>query len=169
MRLDEHVHAEPPRLAITAARLVVVEHREHRQHRVGAVQPRLGDLARIDDEILGEDRPVDSRAAPPRRSSSEPPKKGASVSTLIASATPRIGRAPAPPDRRAGRIAPAEGEALFTSMMKRAPGRASAARRLRRVGSRRAAIAAGAAEPRGDVGALARDDRAENAAGISHC
>ena len=73
--------------AITAARLVVVEHRQHDQHRVGAVQPRLADLARVDDEILGEDRPVERARGPSRRSSSEPPKYGASVSTLIASAT----------------------------------------------------------------------------------
>ena len=49
-----------------------------------------------------------------------------------------------------GRIAPAEGEAFFTSMMKRAPGRASAARRLSAVGARARAVGAArrAAPPR---------------------
>ena len=68
-----------------------------------------------------------------RRSSSEPPKSGA-----VGQHADRIG------DRRIGAPPPAstltalrwpDGEARFTSMMKRAPGRASAARRLRRVGS----------------------------------
>ena len=41
---------------------VVVEQRQHDQNRVGAGDPRFGDLARIDEEVLGEDRPVELAA-----------------------------------------------------------------------------------------------------------
>ena len=70
--------------------------------------------------------------------------------------------------RLAGRIAPREGEPRFTSRMKRAPGRASAALRLRRVGCRREGSRPKPVEPRRHVGALARDDFGEDAAGLSH-
>ena len=57
-------------------------------------------------------------------------------------------------------------------MMKRIPGRASAAARLRRrpvVGARDELGQAHAAEPRGDVGALSPRDLAKYAFRISHC
>ena len=119
--------------AITAAASVVGEHGEDGQHRVGAVKPGLGDLARVDDEVLGEDRPAE--LAPDRPQILERPAEIGRVgehadrvrrAAIGARERARVG---ARPDR------PADGEPRFTSMMKRAPGRASAALRLRRVGS----------------------------------
>ena len=55
--LDQHVHAEPPGRRHHRRRFVVVEHGEDDEHRVGAVKPGFGHLARIDDEVLGQDRP----------------------------------------------------------------------------------------------------------------
>ena len=46
MDLDQRVHAEAARLGDHCARRLVVEQRQHHQHRVGAGDPRLGDLAR---------------------------------------------------------------------------------------------------------------------------
>ena len=63
MNLDQRVHAEPARLGDHRARALIVEQRQHDQHRVGAGDPRFGDLARIDEEVLGEDRPVELAAA----------------------------------------------------------------------------------------------------------
>ena len=65
MDLDQRVHAEAARLGDHRARCVVVEQRQHHQDRVGARDPRLGHLAQIDEEILGEDRAVE--LAPSRR------------------------------------------------------------------------------------------------------
>ena len=63
MDLDQRIHAEAPRLVDHGARLRVVEQREHDEDGIGAGDPRLGHLARIEEEILGEDRSVDIRAA----------------------------------------------------------------------------------------------------------
>ena len=45
--------------AIIVARGRIVEQRQHHQDRVGSGDPRLGDLAQVDEEVLGEDRPVE--------------------------------------------------------------------------------------------------------------
>ena len=59
MDLDQSVHAQPCCLGDHCARRLVGEQRQHHQHRVGAGKPRLDDLAGIDEEVLGEDRPVE--------------------------------------------------------------------------------------------------------------
>ena len=88
MRLDQHVHAEPPRLVEDRRRFRIVEQRQDRQHRVGAVQARLRHLARVDDEVLGEDRA--GKDAAHRREIVERAAEevGPSVSTLTATAAP---------------------------------------------------------------------------------
>ena len=73
MNLDQRVHAQPPRFGDHLRAPLVGEQRQHHQHRVGAGNSRLGDLPDVDEEVLGEDRPVEF-AARGRRSSSEPPK-----------------------------------------------------------------------------------------------
>ncbi len=76
------------RLGDHRSRRVVVEQRQHHQHRVGAGDPRLGDLARIDEEVLGEDRSVELAAERPRDRRASRRNKARSHSTLSASATP---------------------------------------------------------------------------------
>jgi hypothetical protein len=56
MRLDQHVHAEAARLGHDPGRVPIVEQRKEDEYGVCAMKPRLRHLARIDDEILGEDR-----------------------------------------------------------------------------------------------------------------
>ena len=62
MRLDQGVHPETAGFGNDLCGRCVVEHRQHDQNRIGAVDSRFGDLARVNDEILGEDRGV-GRAA----------------------------------------------------------------------------------------------------------
>ena len=52
----------------------------------GAGRPRLEDLELVEDEVLAQHRHGEPGAAAARRSSSEPPKNGPSVSTEIAAA-----------------------------------------------------------------------------------
>ena len=87
MDLDQRVHAEPARLGDHLARALVVEQREHDEHRVGARDPRFGHLTQIDEEVLGQDRAVEFAA---RRGEvvERAAEKGRSQSTLSASATP---------------------------------------------------------------------------------
>ena len=59
MDLDQRIHAEAPRFGDHRSRGRIVEQREHHQDRVGAGDPRLGDLAQVDEEVLGQDRPVE--------------------------------------------------------------------------------------------------------------
>ena len=129
MDLDQRVHAEPPRLGDHRSRRIVVEQREHDQHRVGARDPRLGDLAQVDEEVLGEDRPVELAAR-----GREIVERAAEIGA-VAQHAQRIGDAGiAARECRwigAGRIAPSEGDAFLISRMKRAPFLASAAARLR--------------------------------------
>ena len=56
MGFDQDVHAEPSGDRHDLGGLIVVEQGEEDEHGVGAVEPRLGNLARVDDEVLGEDR-----------------------------------------------------------------------------------------------------------------
>ena len=58
MRLNQGIHAEQRRFGHDVTRGFVVQDRQHDENGVSAVQPGLRHLARIDDEILGEDRPV---------------------------------------------------------------------------------------------------------------
>ena len=60
--LDQRIHAEAARFGDHLTRGRVVEERQHHQHRVGSGDARLDDLARIDEEILGEDRAVELTA-----------------------------------------------------------------------------------------------------------
>ena len=53
---------EPPRLRHHRRGLAIVERRKDDQHRIRSEAPGLGHLERIDDEILGEDRPVEPAA-----------------------------------------------------------------------------------------------------------
>ena len=64
MRLDQSVHAEPPGHRQDLGRLGIVEQRQDDENGVGAVEPGFGNLARVDDEVLGEDRAVED---PPHR------------------------------------------------------------------------------------------------------
>ena len=59
MHLDERVHAEAARLGDDLARVLVVEQREHHENRIGAGNPRLRDLPRVNKEVLGEDRSIE--------------------------------------------------------------------------------------------------------------
>jgi hypothetical protein len=59
MDFDERIHSEPPRFIDHRPRLFIVEQREHHQNRIGAGNPRFGDLARIDEEVFGQDRAVE--------------------------------------------------------------------------------------------------------------
>ena len=60
MHFDDRVHRQPPRFGHHRRSLAVAKHRHHHQHRVGACRPRFGHLGGVDDEILGEDRPVEA-------------------------------------------------------------------------------------------------------------
>ena len=62
MHLDQYIHREPRRLGDDRLRGIVVEDGEDDQHGVCTVETRLGNLARIDDEILGKDRAVEGGA-----------------------------------------------------------------------------------------------------------
>jgi hypothetical protein len=166
MRLDEHVHAEPLGRRHHCARFFIAEHREHRQHGVGAVPPRLGDLARIDDEVLGEDRPV--MDAPDRRQVVERAAEEGPVGEhadrvgdagISSRLRRRIGARPDRAGRRRGLL-------HLHDEARAGPGQR---RRQAEPGRLRPGQGVGAAQPRRDVDPLARDDLAEDAAGISHC
>ena len=55
MDLDQNLHSEPPCFGDDSPRGLVVEQRQHRQHRIGTVQPSLHHLTRIEEEILRQD------------------------------------------------------------------------------------------------------------------
>ena len=59
MHFDQRLHAEARRFVDHRSRGRVVEQRQHDEHRVGARDPRFADLPDIDEEILGQDRPVE--------------------------------------------------------------------------------------------------------------
>ena len=88
MNLDQRVHAEAARFGDHRRAPLVIEQRQHHQHRVGAGNARLDDLARIDEEVLGEDRAIELAPAPPPGRRANRRKTRPSHSTLSASATP---------------------------------------------------------------------------------
>ena len=162
--LDQHIHAKRVRRRQHRPRLVVVQHREHGEHRIRAISPRLRDLAGIDHEILGEDRSAEH--CPHRRQIRQrAAEKG-------------------PVGEHADRLRGAPIGARLLRRIDAGPDRALGGRSLlhlhdearARAGERRAQAAGGrhrarrtAREPRRDLDALARDDFSENAARFSHC
>ena len=109
------------------ARFVVVEHRKHHQHRIGAGDARLDDLARIDEEILGQDRAGEIRRARRKIGRASRRKQRPSMSTLSASATAGIAARDQLPTSAPAADRPRDGDAFLISRMKRAPGCAIAA------------------------------------------
>ena len=88
--LHEHVEVERERVAVQPLQLARLQRGDDQQDRVGARDRRLEQLVRVDDEVLAQDRQL-AAARAARRSSSEPPKCGRSVSTDSAAA-PRVRR-----------------------------------------------------------------------------
>ena len=166
MDLDQRIHAEARAPRRSSRAPLIVEQRQHHQDRVGAGDPRLGDLARVDEEVLGEDRSVEFAARGGEvveRSAEECGRRRA----RSAHRRRRHSRAPAPPASASGRIAPADGDAFLISRMKRAPGCASAAREAARASASRGRAARRATRRRSAPAsslALGRRDLAENAA-----
>ena len=66
MHLDDRIHRQAARLGQHRRRIAVGQDRHHHQHRIGARRARLRHLCRIDDEILGKDRPVEPGPNPPQ-------------------------------------------------------------------------------------------------------
>ena len=62
MHFDQSVHAKAPRFGDAGGRRLVVEHRQHDQDRVGAVDAGLRHLTHVDGKILAQDRPVEAAA-----------------------------------------------------------------------------------------------------------
>src|SRR5690242_5075336 len=62
MHLDERVHAEAPRLRDHRSNVAVAEERQDQQDRIGTGNPRFGDLAQIDEEVLRENGSVELAA-----------------------------------------------------------------------------------------------------------
>ncbi len=160
--LDQHVHAEPARCRHHRGRFLVAEHGEDHQHRVGAVPPGFGHLARVDDEVLGEDRPeilaphrpqIVERSAEIRRVGEHADRvRGAAIGARERS---RVGAGP-DRSRRGGAALHLHDEACA------GPGQ----RRLE-ASPGRLGLAAEPRQPDGDVDALAGDDLGEDA--LSHC
>ena len=56
VHLHERLHAEPHAVLVERAERRVIEHRDDQQHRVGAREPRLGNLVHVQDKVLEQDR-----------------------------------------------------------------------------------------------------------------
>jgi hypothetical protein len=63
MDLDQRIHAELPRLGNEGLSSSIIEHRQHDKDCVRSGNSSLGDLAKVEEEILGQDRAVEM---PPR-------------------------------------------------------------------------------------------------------
>ena len=59
MNFDQGVHTEPARLLDHVSGGLVIEQRQHDENRVSARNPRFGDLTQVDEEVLGQDRPIE--------------------------------------------------------------------------------------------------------------
>ena len=55
----QRIHAETAGFGDHRSRFAIVEQRQHHEDCVGPGDPRFDDLARVDEEVLGEDRPVE--------------------------------------------------------------------------------------------------------------
>ena len=167
MGLDQHVHPQPIGGAHHLGGLRVLQHRKHHQHRIGAVQPRLCHLPGIDDEILGEDRPVEH--APHRRQVLE----RAAEERPVGQHADRGGGA--------GIGFGLDGRIDLRDLARRRRGLLDLHDETRAGGGERGGKASlgplrlaadvaegGAAEPLRNVDLLARDDRAQRAAGLTH-
>ncbi len=60
MDLDQHIHAEAPRLGNHASCSFIVQQRQHDEDCIRSGDAGLGDLAKIEEEILGEDGAVET-------------------------------------------------------------------------------------------------------------
>ena len=153
------------RAMIEEARRFVAEHRKHDQHRVGAGEPRLDHLARIDHEILRKDGPGE---------------RGADRAQIVERAA-EIGRVGEHADRVGGAgisarlgggIGRGQGPGRGRSLLhlhdeaRAAPGEGRAQAELGRRRLRAQIGEADSGEPGRHVRPLARDDLAEH---VSHC
>ena len=138
VNLDQRVHAETARLDDHRRAPRVVEQRQHDQHRIGSGDPRLGHLARVDEEVLGQDRAVEfaarrgeivERAAEKWRD-----RKGRS-----AHRRPRHSRAPAPRGSASAPDRPGRGRRFLDLEDETRAGLGERSARLRRVGLARRA------------------------------
>ena len=59
MDFHQRIHAETARFRDHRSRFTIIEQRQHHQDCVSPGDPRLDDLAGVNEEVLGEDRSVE--------------------------------------------------------------------------------------------------------------